>query len=352
MKKLLRQARQDQSSGQELDRLELEAKICREFCTGEKMLSEIGRTFGVGRERVYRILRSAAKDGRFEYSAPLRFKQSQQLEAECPGLKARVVRSALGLDVAFQTAKWLKELIYEHRREQSSRKDIHIGFAGGGLLRETARLLSRMLREGSREFQDFTFVFHAMVAGFNPRNPMNDPNAFFSYFADHPMLNVTFINLLAPGIITAEAARSLRRIAAIKEAYDRAEELDIVVTSAGAHWQTGCSRLCQLYQLESSASELLANLRKAKTIGDILWRPISNRGPVDIETGVRAMTLVDLRDLPSMIQKRKKVMLVLAPCGTCGKSKREVLRAVLKWSEPYITHVVADSRTAAEALIG
>ena len=330
---------------------ELEAVVCREFCKGTKSLSEIAKLVGIGRQQTFPILRSAAKLQRFEYLAPPEFEQTYQLQQRYTHTRFRIVRSRGLLDVAFQTASWLLQLIRECRKEQSNQKEIHIGFAGGGLLREIARLLSDKLRRASEEFRDITFVFHAMVAGFNPRDPMNDPNAFFSYFvADPRTISVRFINLLAPGIATDEAVRTLKTIHAISEAYTAADDLNIIVTSAGAHWDTKCSRLCQLCMEDKSSPQSFARLKEAETIGDVLWRPINRRGPVEIETGIRAMTLIDLNQLPNLIAQKKKVVLTLGPCGTCGNPKGEILRAVLNWPEPHVTHVIADSRTAAEAL--
>jgi len=333
----------------DLDRQEVVTRVCRVFCEGNKTLSEIGKEVGVSREIPYRILQHEARLHRFEYFAPLQFDQAHKLESQHPWVRLRVVHSTHRPDVAFQTARWLADLIRQHRREKPERDDVHIGFAGGGLLSETARLLARILREPSEDFRQLTFVFHAIVAGFNPRNPLNDPNAFFGYFAGEPTLRVSFVNLLAPGFVTAEAARTLRTIEAIEDAYVRAKELDIIVTSAGAHWTKGCSRLCQLYKEEAPA-ESLTELQRANTIGDLLWRPIGESGPVEVETGMRALTLIDLPDLPPLIRAGNKVVMALGPCGTCGEPKGDVLRAVLSWKGHYITHAVVDSRTAAEAL--
>lgn len=330
---------------------ELEAFVCREFCKGTRSLSEIAKLVGIGRQDTFPILQSAARLNRFEYIAPPEFEQSYQLQQKYSRQRFRIVRSRGLLDVAFQTAAWLLELIREHRQERADRNEIHIGFAGGGLLREIARLLSDKLRRTSEEFRGITFVFHAMVAGFNPRDPMKDPNAFFSYFVgDPPVISVRFINLLAPGMVSDEAGRTLHTIQAIKEAYDAAEDLDIIVTSAGAHWDRECSRLCQLYLEDKSSPGSFTKLKEAGTIGDVLWRPISHRGPIEIETGIRAMTLIDLKQLPSLTREGKKVVLALGPCGTCERPKGEVLRSVLNWKEHYLTHVVADSGTAAEAM--
>ena len=349
MKKKRDQRGHSTNSITELDRQELVSKVCRLFCEGKHSLAAIGKMLGIGRELPYRLLQHEASLHRFEYVAPLQFDQAHRLETLHPWVRLRVVHSTLPSDVAFQTAKWLADLIRQHRREKPERDDVHIGFAGGALLSETARLLAGILREPSEDFRQLTFVFHAIVAGFNPTNPLYDPNAFFGYFAGEPTLQVSFVNLLAPGFVTAEAARTLRTIKAIEDAYARAKELDIVVTSAGAHWMKGHSRLAQLYKEEGPAQSL-TELEKAKTIGDLLWRPISDSGPVEIETGVRALTLIDLPDLPPLIRAGNKVVLALGPCGSCGGPKGDVLRAVLSWKGHYITHAVVDTRTAAEAL--
>jgi hypothetical protein len=62
------------------------------------------------------------------------------------------------------------------------------------------------------------------------------------------------------------------------------------------------------------------------------------------------MTLITLDQLPMLIQQRKKVMLILGPCVTCGKPKPEILDAALNWSPPLITHLVVDSRTVYQFL--
>jgi DNA-binding transcriptional regulator LsrR (DeoR family) len=350
MKKKREKPAQSTDGSTDSDRQVLVSKVCCLFCEGKYSLAKIAEMLGIRRELPYRLLQHEASLHRFEYVAPLQFDQAHRLEAQNSSVRLRVVHGTDRTDVALGTARWLAELIRQYRREKPDRNDVHIGFAGGALLSETARLLARILRESSEEFRQLTFVFDAIVAGLNPRNPLNDPNAFFGYFAGEPTLQVSFVNLLAPGFVTPEAARTLRTIKPIEDAYLRVKELDIVVTSAGAHWMKECSRLSQLYKEEGPA-EALAELQKAQTTGDLLWRPITESGPVEVETGVRALTLIDLPVLPRLIRAGNKVVMPLGPCSTCGGPKRNVLRAVLGWTGHYIAHAVVDSRTAAGALV-
>jgi DNA-binding transcriptional regulator LsrR (DeoR family) len=130
----------------------------------------------------------------------------------------------------------------------------------------------------------------------------------------------------------------------IREAYQRVDEIDVVVTSAGGHWRTRCSRLHEMYQ-ETELAEL-QRLKSQDCLGDLMWRPLGPNGPIELKTGIRAMTLIELNDLPNLIARDKWALLVLGPCVTCGKPKTEMLRAVLELPRHLITDLVVDSVTA------
>ena len=62
--------------------------------------------------------------------------------------------------------------------------------------------------------------------------------------------------------------------------------------------------------------------------------------------GMRAVTLMELSDLPDFIKRGKQVLLLVGPCGQCGGPKEEVLESVLTHKRKLITHLVVDSRSA------
>jgi DNA-binding transcriptional regulator LsrR (DeoR family) len=102
------------------------------------------------------------------------------------------------------------------------------------------------------------------------------------------------------------------------------------------------------YMAKSDKS--LKALQNAGCVGDMLWRPLGERGPIETESEIRAMTLVELSDLPKFIAGGKHVLLVLGPCVVCNRPKTEMLRAVLTMPPRLITHLVVDSRSAAGVL--
>ena len=93
-------------------------------------------------------------------------------------------------------------------------------------------------------------------------------------------------------------------------------------------------------------SASLAALDSAKCIGDLMWRPLGTQGPIELDAGIRAMTLVELSELPSLIRSRTWVMLVLGPCVTCGAPKLDVMQTLLRQPPHLITDLVCDSQTA------
>jgi hypothetical protein len=75
----------------------------------------------------------------------------------------------------------------------------------------------------------------------------------------------------------------------------------------------------------------------------MMWLLIGKDGPLEIVTEKRTVTLMELRDLAGFIKKRKKVILLVGPCGNCGRSKEAVLNAILNYKHRLITHLAVDS---------
>jgi DNA-binding transcriptional regulator LsrR (DeoR family) len=135
----------------------------------------------------------------------------------------------------------------------------------------------------------------------------------------------------------------------VRDAFEHARDLDLVVTSAGAHWSKGCSGLNN--KLRESDPESVRTLDQDGALGDMIWQPFGPNGPLPTRLGKRAVTLLDLSDLPALVAGGTRVMLVLAPCAgeVCGEPKGEMLGAILGWRGG-VTDLVVDARTAAMSL--
>jgi NMD protein affecting ribosome stability and mRNA decay len=93
--------------------------------------------------------------------------------------------------------------------------------------------------------------------------------------------------------------------------------------------------------------ESVEKLEKEGCLGDMLWQPIGPRGPFELDTQIRAMTIMKLSEVAKLIEeKRVQVLLVAAPCATCHRPKTEVLKAILEHERRLVTHLTVDSRSA------
>ena len=235
------------------------------------------------------------------------------------------------------------ELVQRHHAAPYGKNEVHIGFAGGHATRRLAHWFAQLLRQPAEGLPQ-TIVFHALVGGFDVNEPTTDPNAFFTYFVKDPAMQVEtrFVGLHAPGVVKARQFASLKALDGICEACEATKDLDVVVTSASL-WADEHSMLRKYMSKSDSAMEKLKGLG---CIADMLWRPLSGSGPIEVETEIRAMTLLELSDLPHYIERGTHVLLVLGPCTGCGEPKARLLEAVLNMHPPLVTHLVVDSRSA------
>jgi DNA-binding transcriptional regulator LsrR (DeoR family) len=332
-----------------MTREELLSVVCHLFCAGHpagEIATLVKERYGVtlSREQPYRLLSAAASRGWLRFYAPTVPDLEEEIRGRYGIERVVVARSAVSNDVSHHVAKLLMEMVRAQTRSRGEEAEIHVGFAGGSSLRNCARWFAGLLRE-PQDGLPRRIVFHSMVAGFNSKDPATDPNAFFAYFVGEHQLQVKtrFVGLHAPGIVKTAQMDELRSMEYIDEAYKAVKDIDIIVTSAGGHWQEGHSALYDMYQKASPDS--LKQLIEAGCIGDMMWRPLGRNGPIEDETEIRAMTLLDLSQLPSLVKHGKSVVLLLGPCGQCMGSKTEVLQTVLSYSPALITHLVVDSRT-------
>jgi DNA-binding transcriptional regulator LsrR (DeoR family) len=224
-------------------------------------------------------------------------------------------------------------------------EEIHIGFAGGRTLRKVAKRFAELLQEPSPSNPQ-RIVIHAMVAAFNEDDFEADPNNFVTYFEqDRTPVRVGLIRMPAPGIVETKLWQTLREFEAIRQVYADAAKLHIIVSSGGT-WDDEHSTLATyMRQIERHDVE---QLKMMGVVGDLLWQPLSQEGPIDIvpeRFRFRANTLMELRDMPGFISRGGRVLLVLGACGECEQPKGTLLDVILGTEPTLVTDLVTDSPT-------
>jgi len=341
-----RPRKQESRNGMDFD--ELVSVVCKLFCKGHtaseiRDLTEERYHVVMSREEPYQLLSYAASNGWMRFNPPFEHALREQIRTQYDWLQdVHVVHTGVNDDVAFRGAEMLLRMVKQlHRRHRRAKAPVHIGFAGGHAMRKVAQYFAQLLCQPLEDMPE-KLIFHAMAAGFNVHDPTTAPNAFFSYFVGNPALTVTaeFVGLHAPGVVRTKQLSGLRDTAGIRESFDLAGQLEIVVTS-GSLWPHSMLR----QYAEKSESSLTA-LEKAGCLGDMLWQPLGANGPISVNTEIRAMTLMELAELPPLLDRGGNVLLVLGPCGRCNKPKTAILRSVLNATPPLVTHLVVDSRVA------
>src|SRR5262249_27719112 len=200
--------------------------------------------------------------------------------------------------VAIAAADAALELIKKIRAtlppdKTGERPAVHVGFGAGGTTKLVARYLAERLRT---ENVPPKLVLHALSSGFNVDDPETAPVAFFSFF--HGIPGIEYRGLFAPAYVKSTDWRETCRQVGIKESVAQKRPIQIVITSlASSKDEDGeLNRFMYAHRdLEKNTRRLLDD--EEGRVGDVMYHPFSERGPIRRETEVRAVTLFDLDEL-------------------------------------------------------
>jgi DNA-binding transcriptional regulator LsrR (DeoR family) len=285
------------------------------------------------------IIRWAAKQGWFTFRPPHHEAYRQQIRDLWPQLQEVEVVSSTEVEVVAREGA--KMLIHMLRNLSATKDTVHVGVAGGHTIRAVMRALAVEMVEPISKMPRAVH-FHALAAGFDPDDPSTDPNAFVTFF-DNKLIptEIRFTGLSAPALVSPETFAKLKDFEDIRDAFESVNNIDIFLTSGTSWHGDGVMRK----RMGEADQQILVG---RNVVGDILWRPISPQGPITEETTRRAFTLIELEQLIEFVKDGKQVLLTLAPCGSCGELKGNLMRCIL--DQQIATHVVFDTRSAGQML--
>jgi hypothetical protein len=316
------------------------------------------------RQRVYDVVAAGIEQGYVEFHPPAARGLAQRLadqslteEEQVCVVDARGVRTteyvaARAAEVTFD----LMRLRITKKREASSegsggdkgdagRSEIHIGLGAGYTSVHYAEHLSKLLRERSKIAGLERIVLHAMNSGFSIYDPLSSPISYFRFFEGLPV-PVEYVPLYSPSLVRCkEYARFTGAIGA-KHAFERAGEIEIVVTSLASHRKE--SGLLDRIEKEHGIVRT-ASSEGAERVGDVQFRPYGEEGPIpDDPEGYRAVTLFELEDYIRMASEGKNIILLAGPTEQ-GETKADaMIPLITRPSLRVWTHLCVDVRTADE----
>lgn len=327
-------------------------EVCEQLMAGEgptRIAASLSQThhLDISREAVIPLLREAIRRGFFCIAPPREIEMENLLGERYLELSGRV-RVASGSSLPsenYVAAAAVDQLIriLRHLGDRDRRR-VHLGLGAGMTTVEIAKRLAARLRK-ERGLPEL--ALHALTSGFSPDDPSTSPVAFFGYFED---IATAYHGLFAPAVAGPKDYERIKALTGVSDAFRRSGEIDVIVTSlATKEDDHGALRsIMEKAVLESQLHEL----EDSGWVGDVMYRPYSDHGPIDDTAMVRAMTLFDLPELVRFAATPEKyVILVAAPCGRCDRTKDRALHPLL--CEPSLkvwTDVVLDWTTATALL--
>jgi DNA-binding transcriptional regulator LsrR (DeoR family) len=303
------------------------------------------------REDIYSIIREAFRRGYLKIDPPVHEKLRREIcekfgrsEKEIHVVSAR--EEPLGVTVPSYAADLVLDLI----KDVGQRKEcVHVGLGGGGTIMLVSQLLATALRS---EPVLPKLAFHALSSGFDVNRPKTAPVSFFACFNDVSP-DIEYIGFFGPAIVETRDYRRVKAQAGVRESYALAQEIDVVISSiAGSDDPHG--ELNQLLDtVETPDKKAIRELREVERVGDILYRPFTETGPVpEKNMKARSMSLFEIRELVKLAkEEHKHVVLVAGSCGICKKPKGKALRPLLERDSLKVwSHVVLNVDTALEVV--
>lgn len=282
-------------------------------------------------------------------------KKDKMIQVVSQGSEVSLVHVAVAAaQTAFQViVATYEKLLAEARKSRSGSEEkvaVHVGFGGGGTTNLVARYLAELLRSAMSPPR---LVLHALTSGFNVSEPENAPGSFFSYFQG--IRDVSFRGLFAPAYVKAEDWDGTLELVGVRESFAEKPKLHVIITAlASARDPHGeLNRFMELNpELGLKTRRILDD--EEKRVGDVMYRPFSDSGPITKQVAIRAVTLFEPAELVTFAaQENKAVILVAGPCAdpNCRRSRSDALLPLLQ--EPSLdvwSHLVTDDVTALECL--
>lgn len=329
-------------------------EICERFLGGETRVATadwlskvLGRKFS--REAVYPEIARAVRAGFIRLDPPLNVELQQRIEDRFKLDRNEIHVIDVGGEgardlVAASAARHIVRLIEEVRE---TKERVCIGLGGGDTVDRVARYLADNLLKRS---DVPPLALHALTPEFDVFRPRTAPVSSLGYFAGIEA-DIKYIGLFAPAVVPTESYDEVISRRGIIDSFEKADEIDIVITSCAraADEHGELNRFMQLASHDDGDGTAAA-LADAGWVADVTYRPYSELGPINLEQGIRGVSIFELEDLVSLArdQENKHVVLVAAPCAQCRETKHEALRPLLSQPDTLKlwNHLFMDKATA------
>jgi len=313
--------------------------------------------YNINREGVYALLKESRDRGFIRISPPEHNDLSWKLMAKYNG-SIKVVstgKAAVSEGLAAKAAELVIDRMKDlgdnaksqYNKENIENEKIHLGIGAGETAREVASEIATLYNTNSSLPN---LEIHALTSGFQSDRAHLSPISWFSWFMKGSNERVSFVGLFAPPMVPdLEMYYEIKKLPGVVEAYEKARDVQIVVTSLGnamdsdEHW---------FPYVEKKKKNNLK--KKYRWRGDVLYCPYSDDGPLpEVALDREAVTIFKIPELVKMAKSGKHmIVLVCGPSHTKEhRRKTQALRPLLENENLRVwTHLIIDVETARELL--
>ena len=310
-------------------------------------LVRLGSSVSISREQVYELLTIGRKRRYFTLTPPERHALQTRVADRFHVDQGSVhVANSRAIDhLAATAAKLVVDLILELGKRH---ENVHIGLGGG----YTSRLVAYHLATQLRAVPGLpTITLHALSTGYDADFHHTAPLTFFGFF-EGITPKVEYVGLFAPPLVETDQYEEAINDAGVKKSFKARKKLHLVISSLGSASHVHGDFYNFMKQGKRGKDSGLNVLKNAGWVGDVLFRPYSATGPITDDTGIRAVSLLELDELRDMARSRDKhVVIVAGPCTLCPKTRSDAVKPLFVAPDLRLwSHFVMDMQTASELL--
>jgi hypothetical protein len=330
----------------------------------EEIAQTIEREFGetVSRETIYPMLTRGRELGFIRLVPPVNEVLAGEVANEF-GLSTdelevvNVHGRSAGAQVAAAGAQFVMDLARDmwarkplSQRDPEKRENaIRLGLGPGRAALDFARAFSRLM---VADTDPIPFELIAITAGAPADEPEYAPPSFFNVF---PKGRVYFVGFFGGLLVPADRVDDYRKLPGAREAFEKADEIDIVITAMGDPKDKDdllTKSLTSAREVQEELTDVTVEMPDDWK-GNVQYRPYTDSEPyMEQGNSLRALTVFELEDFCEMANDRKRHVVLLArQCGLCGRSRADSLRPLLTQDKLKVwSHLVMDIPTARELL--
>lgn len=345
------------------EKLSLLFRVCELFLvagmSAKEVAEQTSKDFNrkINREYVYKLLQEALRGNEkhklLRLVPPVNLKIERKLREKfsIPESCDINVVDVFNNSACERITETASDIILDYMKELKNEQSVvHLGLGPGYTTRRIAESLGSQMRSLPDQLK---VSLHAITAGSPVRRSKYAALSSFGCFSTDMVKNE--FPLFTEPVVRVKDYPEVQQHPGYMDAINVREEIQIIITTLGDKKDPhDIYRNLHEGGKKGSKSEKPTNTQAVKDlnakgwVGNMQFRPYSNTGPIyEANDSQRISTLFELEDYRKWAkEKKKRIVLVVSPCGACQMLRAEALLPLLKPEFRIWNSLVVDRMTA------